>query len=410
MTEVYIEITGAVASASKNGPLVAGMVGVPANFSFDDSWGGLNITVVFSGSGKKIDWPLLDERTLAIPWEVMTKPNTQLQIGAEGRLPNGTLVIPTVWATVGTLKAGAQSTGNLAQPPSPTPYDRIMSAIGDLNQLNTEAKDSLVAAINEAAQSGGGEIDAEEIQRIVAEYLAANPLQENDPNVSEWAKQPEKPTYTAEEVGALPADTQIPTELPNPAALTLTGAVSATYDGSKAVEVEIPSGGGDAWDYEKTIVLSEAVGSVLVDTFDDGEPLALSSVEIISVTTNNTASTVDIDVKSDLIVSNSSSDIRFTTSGGYTSAGKWVYCWLKGSIIDGDCVAEFANSVNVTRYVNYYSGVNGTNMKAIQAITYSTNTNEILPSKATKFIAIKINVPTGALEANSVIRIRGVRA
>ena len=260
MTEVYIEITGAVASASKNGPLVAGMVGVPANFSFDDSWGGLNITVVFSGSGKKIDWPLLDERTLAIPWEVMTKPNTQLQIGAEGRLPDGTLVIPTVWATVGTLKAGAQSTGNLAQPPSPTPYDRIMSAIGDLNQLNTEAKDSLVAAINEAAQSGGGEVDAEEIQRIVAEYLAANPLQENDPNVSEWAKQPEKPTYTAEEVGALPADTQIPTELPNPAALTFTGAVSATYDGSKAVEVEIPSGGGDAV-YSETI-LTEAVSSV----------------------------------------------------------------------------------------------------------------------------------------------------
>lgn len=166
MTEVYIEITGAVASASKNGPLVAGMVGVPANFSFDDSWGGLNITVVFSGSGKKIDWPLLDERTVAIPWEVMTKPNTQLQIGAEGRLPNGTLVIPTVWATVGTLKAGAQSTGNLAQPPSPTPYDRIMSAIGDLNQLNTEAKDSLVAAINEAAQSGGDKRSAVRLTKV----------------------------------------------------------------------------------------------------------------------------------------------------------------------------------------------------------------------------------------------------
>ena len=275
MTEVYIEITGAVASASKNGPLVAGMVGVPANFSFDDSWGGLNITVVFSGSGKKIDWPLLDERTVAIPWEVMTKPNTQLQIGAEGRLPNGTLVIPTVWATVGTLKAGAQSTGNLAQPPSPTPYDRIMSAIGDLNQLNTEAKDSLVAAINEAAQSGGGEVDAEEIQRIVAEYLAANPLQENDPNVSEWAKQPEKPTYTAEEVGALPADTQIPTELPNPAALTLTGAVSATYDGSKAVEVEIPSGGGaGGLKLAASVTTSENVASVEISGLELSLPLS----------------------------------------------------------------------------------------------------------------------------------------
>lgn len=33
---------------------------------------------------------------------------------------------------------------------------------------------------------------------------------ESDPTVSEWAKQPNKPTYTAEEVGALPKDTEIP--------------------------------------------------------------------------------------------------------------------------------------------------------------------------------------------------------
>lgn len=33
---------------------------------------------------------------------------------------------------------------------------------------------------------------------------------ETDPTVSSWAKQPNKPTYTASEVGALPADTVIP--------------------------------------------------------------------------------------------------------------------------------------------------------------------------------------------------------
>lgn len=33
---------------------------------------------------------------------------------------------------------------------------------------------------------------------------------ESDPTVPEWAKQPQKPTYTAQEVGALPATTRIP--------------------------------------------------------------------------------------------------------------------------------------------------------------------------------------------------------
>ena len=36
---------------------------------------------------------------------------------------------------------------------------------------------------------------------------------ETDPTVPAWAKQPNKPTYTAQEVGALPADSQITVEV-----------------------------------------------------------------------------------------------------------------------------------------------------------------------------------------------------
>ena len=36
---------------------------------------------------------------------------------------------------------------------------------------------------------------------------------ESDPTVPTWAKQPQKPAYTASEVGALPADTHIPTDV-----------------------------------------------------------------------------------------------------------------------------------------------------------------------------------------------------
>lgn len=67
---------------------------------------------------------------------------------------------------------------------------------------------------------------------------------ETDPTVPTWAKQPQKPTYTASEVGALPDTTKFPEKLPNPYPLTFTGAVDATYDGSKSVTVEISQGGG----------------------------------------------------------------------------------------------------------------------------------------------------------------------
>ena len=54
-------------------------------------------------------------------------------------------------------------------------------------------------------------IDQERISIAVEEYLNKNPIQEKDPTVPEWAKQPQKPEYTAQEVGALPATTHIPT-------------------------------------------------------------------------------------------------------------------------------------------------------------------------------------------------------
>ena len=56
-------------------------------------------------------------------------------------------------------------------------------------------------------------ISEEQIEKSVKSYLEKNPIEETDPTVPEWAKAEEKPTYTAEEVGALPSTTVIPSKL-----------------------------------------------------------------------------------------------------------------------------------------------------------------------------------------------------
>lgn len=151
------------------------------------------------------------------------------------------------------------------------------------------------------------EIPQDKIQAAVDNYLQEHPVtvEEQDPTVPEWAKADSKPKYTAsevgarpntwmpsaEDVGALPASTKIPAKLsdmegddthrtvtdtekekwngksdfsgnyedltgkptipivpdtlPNTHKLTFSGAVTAEYDGSKAVTVEIPRGGND---------------------------------------------------------------------------------------------------------------------------------------------------------------------
>lgn len=133
-------------------------------------------------------------------------------------------------------------------------------------------------------------ISEEQIEKSVKSYLEKNPIEETDPTVPAWAKAKEKPTYTAEEVGALPDTTKIPknlsdlqddaehrtvtdtekqswnnksnfsgnyedlqgkptiptvpTTLPNPQALTITyGGKAHVYDGSEAIAITIETGG-----------------------------------------------------------------------------------------------------------------------------------------------------------------------
>ena len=58
-------------------------------------------------------------------------------------------------------------------------------------------------------------------------------------------------------------DVDIPTALPNPNALTFTGAVSGSYDGSAPLSVEIPSGGGGSgWELVSDTTLSEDVSQL----------------------------------------------------------------------------------------------------------------------------------------------------
>lgn len=74
---------------------------------------------------------------------------------------------------------------------------------------------------------------------------------------------------------------KIPTSLPNPNALTFTGAVTGTYDGSSPLAVEIPeggSGGGSDWRLLADIELQEETSIVEISEDVEGKPLGCTEV------------------------------------------------------------------------------------------------------------------------------------
>lgn len=72
----------------------------------------------------------------------------------------------------------------------------------------TFGKVKIVTEVPGGEGGAGAGVDEETVKEIVDEYLSENPptVSEKDPTVPAWAKQPNKPSYSASEVGAAPAD------------------------------------------------------------------------------------------------------------------------------------------------------------------------------------------------------------
>ena len=224
-----------------------------------------------------------------------------------------------------------------------TAKSNIGALLGNLNDLTTEAKNNLVAAINEAARTGGGgggasiELDttltqsgkaadakavgdalagkqntisdleairtgaakgATALQSVPSTYRTASEqdtiddgkvdkvmgkgLSSNDYTDAAKAKVDAlAPVATSGSYNDLTNKPTIPTALPNPNALTFTGAVTGSYDGSEALTVEIPSGGGGGVDMGIT---GATVGQIakIAAVDESGVPTAWSPVDMPS--------------------------------------------------------------------------------------------------------------------------------
>lgn len=121
-----------------------------AKFAFDADWKGRVITAYFVCGDKTITAELASGEITAAQGINLTAGRWELKLSgikADSRVTAG-----PVWFDV--LPFGAAD-GELPDI-SLTQYEQLLAKIGDMDDLATTNKDTLVAAINEAAQSGGG--------------------------------------------------------------------------------------------------------------------------------------------------------------------------------------------------------------------------------------------------------------
>ncbi len=152
---IKINVSRTCAEATQRERLTSGMQGVELSFSFSADWDDLVKTAVFEGSGRRIALTNIGDSCI-IPHEVLAKHGGALRVGVYGRTADGSAATPTVYAQLGIIQRGADPNADPSTKPTLPVWAQIQAQIGDLANLTTEDKTNLVAAINEAAKSGGG--------------------------------------------------------------------------------------------------------------------------------------------------------------------------------------------------------------------------------------------------------------
>mgnify|MGYP007068037117 CR=1 FL=1 len=168
-----VRVSGCRCETVRLEPIPRGIVGAVVAVEYTDpAWDSLRKTVVFRGAATK---DVLDAgNEIVIPAEVVSKAGGSLYMGVYGVDAENHVAIPTIWTELGVIQGAATPSGDASTAPSLPVWAQIQAMVGDLGTLDTEAKSNLVAAINEALTMGG-EIAPAEVQRIVEDYLKANP-------------------------------------------------------------------------------------------------------------------------------------------------------------------------------------------------------------------------------------------
>ncbi len=149
-----LRATGQTLELVESERLVSGSVEIyTAAFEFDPAWDGYAKTAVFTDDMGRSAEIALTDNTCTIPWEIL-RPGRYIHIGVYG--VNGDKRYPTIYTANGLRVFEGALPANPSQPPSPTEYEQLLSMIGDTAALKTTDKSSLVAAINEIYQAGGG--------------------------------------------------------------------------------------------------------------------------------------------------------------------------------------------------------------------------------------------------------------
>ena len=421
-----LRATGQTLELVESERLVSGSVEIyTAAFEFDPAWDGYAKTAVFTDDMGRSAEIALTDNACTVPWEIL-RPGRYIHIGIYG--VNGDKRYPTIYTANGLRVFEGALPANPSQPPSPTEYEQLLSMIGDTAALKTTDKSSLVAAINEIYQAGGGGKSVTDAQvngdgdliitlsdgttinagHVVGADGAQGPEGPQGPPGAEGEQGPAGPKGDTGEQGPQgpkgdTGDTgpQGPAGADGVGLPTVTaednGMYAGVVDGAWG-KVSAPGGGGE-WTAIQTLTLAEEVRTVSVNMDSSGTSFACKEILIRQFTTCSESSTqnMSIYVNNSPVIGNMP---MIKNTGGYGPAEIMINIVngrVKAEVIYVDRVKSTAEFETITLPYNYVpSTVNSgkwmTNIPFLDASSITSIKLECTNSAVTFGIGSKFDI------------------
>jgi hypothetical protein len=409
-----LRATGQTLELVESERLVSGSVEIyTAAFEFDPAWDGYAKTAVFTDDMGRSAEIALTDNACTVPWEIL-RPGRYIHIGIYG--VNGDKRYPTIYTANGLRVFEGALPANPSQPPSPTEYEQLLSMIGDTAALKTTDKSSLVAAINEIYQAGGGGKSVTDAQvngdgdliitlsdgttinagHVVGADGAQGPEGPQGPPGAEGEQGPAGPKGDTGEQGP-----QGPAGADGVGLPTVTaednGMYAGVVDGAWG-KVSAPGGGGE-WTAIQTLTLAEEVRTVSVNMDSSGTSFACKEILIRQFTTCSESSTqnMSIYVNNSPVIGNMP---MIKNTGGYGPAEIMINIVngrVKAEVIYVDRVKSTAEFETITLPYNYVpSTVNSgkwmTNIPFLDASSITSIKLECTNSAVTFGIGSKFDI------------------
>ena len=154
---ISIFASKALAIVTDNETLTSGMAGAEIKFSFSEDWDNLTKTAIFRAGdvANAVIGSQWTDNVCTIPHETLATAGEELRVGVYGVNSDKKVIIPTIWATVGVVRAGVDPSADESTDATLPVWAQVVdsaekAAKGAVEDVRSEVETSATAAANSA--------------------------------------------------------------------------------------------------------------------------------------------------------------------------------------------------------------------------------------------------------------------